>query len=225
MAAGLRNRWPSRPPVQGAFRTPINAVRRTGGYVIALTYGPGADRVKKVLAAGSCELEVRGRRVVVVQPRPVRDPHQRLVPAPVRPICAWLASTSSSISRSPDPGLRSSGLRPPPHRPGDERGPRTPGLPAIPGRPARKQLGSWSSRAAWPARCSTSSSRAARRLVGWRSANRRHRRRPGRSELATLPGRGAAARILLVDQHSPFLADPGPLGRLAQRTAPGAVLG
>ena len=34
---------------------------RPGGYVIALTYGPDADWVKNVLAAGGCELEVNCR--------------------------------------------------------------------------------------------------------------------------------------------------------------------
>ncbi len=69
-----------------AYRTPVNAFARPGGYVIALTYGPGADWVKNVLAAGGCELEVERRRVHLVHPQIIHDPCQRLVPALVRPI-------------------------------------------------------------------------------------------------------------------------------------------
>src|SRR5262245_36967221 len=69
-----------------AYRTPVNAFARPGGYVIALTYGPEADWVKNVLAAGGCELAVGGRRVRLSHPRLVRDPTRRLVPAPVRPL-------------------------------------------------------------------------------------------------------------------------------------------
>jgi deazaflavin-dependent oxidoreductase (nitroreductase family) len=66
------------------YRTPISAFRRPGGYVVALTYGPRADWVRNVLAAGECRLERRGRRVRLVNPRVVRDPARRLVPQPVR---------------------------------------------------------------------------------------------------------------------------------------------
>jgi deazaflavin-dependent oxidoreductase (nitroreductase family) len=64
-----------------AYRTPVSAFRRRGGYVIALTYGPGTDWVRNVLAAGECFLE---RRVRLTNPRVVRDPSRRLVPPLVR---------------------------------------------------------------------------------------------------------------------------------------------
>ena len=66
------------------YRTPVNAFERPGGYVVALTYGPRADWVRNVLAAGECLLETRGRRVRLTNPRLVRDPARRLVPLPVR---------------------------------------------------------------------------------------------------------------------------------------------
>ena len=69
-----------------AYRTPVNAFARPGGYVVALTYGPDVDWVKNVLAERGCELEVRGRRVRLSQPRIVVDPRQQPVPAAVRPI-------------------------------------------------------------------------------------------------------------------------------------------
>ena len=51
-----------------AYRTPVNLFPDDGGYVIALPYGPGTDWLKNVLAAGGCELEVRGRRVRCTSP-------------------------------------------------------------------------------------------------------------------------------------------------------------
>jgi deazaflavin-dependent oxidoreductase (nitroreductase family) len=66
------------------YHTPVSVFRRPGGYVAALTYGPGTDWVRNVLAAGECLLERRGRRVRVINPRVVRDPSRRLVPPLVR---------------------------------------------------------------------------------------------------------------------------------------------
>jgi deazaflavin-dependent oxidoreductase (nitroreductase family) len=43
------------------YRTPVNVFAVKDGYVIALTYGPGADRVRNVLAAKECDLQTRGR--------------------------------------------------------------------------------------------------------------------------------------------------------------------
>jgi deazaflavin-dependent oxidoreductase (nitroreductase family) len=42
------------------YQTPVNVFSASGGYVIALTYGPGTDWVKNVLAAGGCELRTGG---------------------------------------------------------------------------------------------------------------------------------------------------------------------
>ncbi len=68
------------------YRTPVNVFRTEDGYAIALTYGPNAEWVKNVLAAGGCALEVRGRVRRLVRPRIVVDPRRQLVPAPVRAI-------------------------------------------------------------------------------------------------------------------------------------------
>jgi len=62
------------------YRTPISAFRRPGGYAAALTYGPGAEWVQNVLAAGHAVLETGGRQVSVTNPRVVHDPQYRLVP-------------------------------------------------------------------------------------------------------------------------------------------------
>ena len=66
------------------YRTPVNAFRTEGGYLIALTYGAKSDWVKNVLAAGSCELQTRGRRVRLFDPRIETDESKGWAPLPVR---------------------------------------------------------------------------------------------------------------------------------------------
>ena len=66
------------------YRTPVNAYRRGGGYVIALVYGADSQWVRNVLAAGGADIETRGRRLHLVGPEVVRDPTRSLVPRPVR---------------------------------------------------------------------------------------------------------------------------------------------
>jgi deazaflavin-dependent oxidoreductase (nitroreductase family) len=63
-----------------AYRTPLAVFSRAGGYVIALTYGPEAEWVQNVLAAGGAILERGGEHVRLTGPRVVRDPSHRLVP-------------------------------------------------------------------------------------------------------------------------------------------------
>ncbi len=75
------------------YRTPVNVFRRPGGHVIALTYGPDADWVKNVLAAGGCTLRSQGRQVPVVDPRIVHDPARRDAPPVVRQILGVLGVT------------------------------------------------------------------------------------------------------------------------------------
>jgi deazaflavin-dependent oxidoreductase (nitroreductase family) len=64
------------------YETPVQVFSAAGGYVVALTYGPGADWTKNVLAAGGCELRTRGRTVQVTEPRLYQDEtRQRIRPA------------------------------------------------------------------------------------------------------------------------------------------------
>src|SRR4051812_31454330 len=67
-----------------AYRTPVAVFRRPGGVTIALTYGPGAEWVQNVLAAGGAVLERGDRRTRLVNPRVIVDPERRLVPPWVR---------------------------------------------------------------------------------------------------------------------------------------------
>ena len=73
------------------YRTPVNLFRAGDRYVIALTYGRGAQWVANVLAAGGCEVETRGRRVRLTAPEIVHDPSRALVPRPVARILGALA--------------------------------------------------------------------------------------------------------------------------------------
>jgi deazaflavin-dependent oxidoreductase (nitroreductase family) len=82
-------------------RTPVNLFRDGDRYVIALTYGTGAQWVRNVLAAGGCEVETRGRRVRLREPEVVRDPSRRLAPAPVRPALAAMRVSDFMLLRAP----------------------------------------------------------------------------------------------------------------------------
>gem|GEM_PF-391332 len=92
-----------------AYRTPVNAFRTDDGYIIALTYGSESDWVKNVLAAGSCELQTRGRQVRLFNPRIETDESKGWAPLPVKlildlihaPQYVWLAVFCASV-----PGLK-----------------------------------------------------------------------------------------------------------------------
>lgn len=60
-----------------SYQTPVNVFRTRDGYVFALTYGPGSDWVRNVLAAGGCELRTRRGTVKLTEPRVFRDESRR----------------------------------------------------------------------------------------------------------------------------------------------------
>jgi deazaflavin-dependent oxidoreductase (nitroreductase family) len=66
------------------FHIPVNVFRTSDGYVIALTYGSGADWVKNVLAAGGCELVTRRQRFTLTEPRLYVDKQAKAMPGFVR---------------------------------------------------------------------------------------------------------------------------------------------
>lgn len=68
------------------FETPVNVFADGDGYAFALTYGAGADWVRNVLAAGGCEVRIRGRSIPLAAPRLVHDESRRYVPGVARPI-------------------------------------------------------------------------------------------------------------------------------------------
>jgi deazaflavin-dependent oxidoreductase (nitroreductase family) len=83
------------------YGMPVNVFRDGDAYVIALTYGAESDWVENVVAARGCELRTRGRTVRLKEPRIVRDPSRRLVPAPVGLILRLIRASDFMIL-SPD---------------------------------------------------------------------------------------------------------------------------
>lgn len=66
------------------YHTPLLAFRSGDDYVIGLWYGSEVHWVKNVIAAGTCQLEVRRRTVQVVDPVVFRDPNRSSMPLPLR---------------------------------------------------------------------------------------------------------------------------------------------
>jgi deazaflavin-dependent oxidoreductase (nitroreductase family) len=66
------------------YHLPIMAFPTDSGFVVALTYGPDADWVKNVLAAGECTLTYRKEAIPLVDPilfqdDPRHQPFPRIV--------------------------------------------------------------------------------------------------------------------------------------------------
>lgn len=72
------------------FRTPLWVFRRDNGFVIALTYGPGTDWVRNVLAAGGCELQTRRRHYQLGAPTLFRDENATGMPKFIRFMLRWV---------------------------------------------------------------------------------------------------------------------------------------
>lgn len=70
-----------------AFETPVKLFRHGGDYLITLPYGPQADWVRNVLAAGGCDLVVKGRRQHLTAPTLHADDGRAEIPAMTR---RWL---------------------------------------------------------------------------------------------------------------------------------------
>jgi deazaflavin-dependent oxidoreductase (nitroreductase family) len=66
------------------YRTPLNAFRHGNDWVFALTYGSDVQWVRNVVAAGEATLEVRRRKIRLVEPELIVDPERRLMPPVVR---------------------------------------------------------------------------------------------------------------------------------------------
>ena len=74
------------------YRTPVNVFRAGDErFIIALTYGPGTDWVKNVLAAGGCQIRTRGRSFRVRDPRVYRDEARPGIGPPARQALGLLA--------------------------------------------------------------------------------------------------------------------------------------
>ena len=89
------------------YRTPVNVFRDGDRYIFALTYGRDSDWVRNVLAAGSCEIETRRRRVLLTDPELTVDPTRHRVPRPVRWILGALDVREFLALRVRTPGSQS----------------------------------------------------------------------------------------------------------------------
>jgi len=75
-------------------RTPV-VVFRDGddGFVVALTYGPGTDWVRNVLAAGGCIIESGSRHIALTAPHLTSGIPGPPIPAPIRLVLRLLHVT------------------------------------------------------------------------------------------------------------------------------------
>jgi len=70
-----------------AYRTPVVAFRNDAGVVIPMTYGRDVDWARNIVRARRCELERRGGRSTLRNPRIVGfDRAKRRLPAALRPL-------------------------------------------------------------------------------------------------------------------------------------------
>ena len=63
---------------------PVNVFERGEHFVFVLTYGSDSQWVKNILAAGECDMRVRGRDVHLVEPELITNPPWELIPWPAR---------------------------------------------------------------------------------------------------------------------------------------------
>ena len=81
---------------------PVNVFRTSGGFLIALTYGPNSQWVQNVLAAGSAELETRRAKYRLSNPAVVHDPTRRRFPLIVRTVLRIIGATDfQQVASSP----------------------------------------------------------------------------------------------------------------------------
>lgn len=93
------------------YQTPVNVFPAGDGYLFALTYGPGSDWVKNVLAAGGCELVTRGRTVRLVSPQLVHDENRRGIRPLERQVLRLIGVADFlSLKIAPAPGANSAGI-------------------------------------------------------------------------------------------------------------------
>jgi len=85
------------------YRTPVNVFATDEGYLVALTYGPGADWVRNVVAAGGCELITRGRRLHLDAPRVVHDEQRTGIRLVERQVLRLLGVADFLALRAPRP--------------------------------------------------------------------------------------------------------------------------
>lgn len=74
------------------YRTPVLAFAHGDRLVFAITYGPQADWVQNVIAAGMCEFETRRDTFRLAEPRLFSDPSRASVPPWIGRVLGWIGS-------------------------------------------------------------------------------------------------------------------------------------
>lgn len=85
------------------YTTPVNAFRIGNGYRFALTYGTDSDWARNVLAAGECDVTVRGRVLHLVDPRLEKDRSARWAPGPVATVLRRIGADTYLQCRIDEP--------------------------------------------------------------------------------------------------------------------------
>jgi deazaflavin-dependent oxidoreductase (nitroreductase family) len=79
------------------YELPINVFEIGEHFIFVLTYGSESQWVKNVLAAGECDMRVRGRDVHLVEPELIANPPWELIPWPARLIERVVAGVSEFL--------------------------------------------------------------------------------------------------------------------------------
>jgi len=79
------------------YELPVNVFQHGGHFIFVLTYGSESQWVKNVLAAGECDVRVRGRGVHLVEPELIANPPWELLPWPAQLIERRVAGVSEFL--------------------------------------------------------------------------------------------------------------------------------
>ncbi|MFQ6392683.1 nitroreductase family deazaflavin-dependent oxidoreductase [Nocardia sp. KC 131] len=76
-----------------AYRTPVWVFEGDGVYRIALTYGRDVDWVRNICAAGTFDMEIKGKVVSLVGPVVEHDPSATWAPVGLRQVLSTISAT------------------------------------------------------------------------------------------------------------------------------------
>jgi deazaflavin-dependent oxidoreductase (nitroreductase family) len=79
------------------YKLPVNVFEIGAHFIFVLTYGSESQWVKNILAAGECDMRVRGRDVHLVEPELITNPPWELIPWPARLIERRVAGVSEFL--------------------------------------------------------------------------------------------------------------------------------
>ncbi|MGW4366468.1 nitroreductase family deazaflavin-dependent oxidoreductase [Nocardia takedensis] len=80
------------------YRTPVWVFPHDGSYRFALTYGRDVDWVRNVLAAGSFQIETRGRTIELIDPTVIEDPAASWAPPVIRRVLLGISAHHSLLA-------------------------------------------------------------------------------------------------------------------------------